>query len=167
MCALVVVYYRLTVQRNRNDITSIIGAINVISLYLGANDEIAAINHRYCPYSQDSWCHYQAAIFNNHTPPPHPTYLSQTAVDLIFSASDDFKYNEEEFMDKICGDMTSYHNEAIHSILFQIVRKTEAVRMDTIKLGVALSVIRYNDGLDGLKKGFEMLGVSICKIRSA
>ena len=70
-------------------------------------------------------------------------------------------------MDKICGDMTSYHNEAIHSILFQIVRKTEAVRMDTIKLGVALSVIRYNDGLHGLKKGFEMLGVSICKIRSA
>ena len=80
MCVQIASYYRLAVQRNKNDITSITRAINAIHLHLGANDENAATNHRYCPYSQDSWCHYQTAIFNNCTPPYHPKYLSQTAV---------------------------------------------------------------------------------------
>ena len=75
------------------------------------------------------------AIFNNRIPPHHPNYLSQIVVDLIFSTFDDFKYNKEEFIDEISGGMTSNHNEAIHSILFQMVRKTEAVGMDTMKLG--------------------------------
>ena len=131
------------------------------SLHLGANDENAAANHRNCPHCQDSWCHYQAAIFNNCTPPHHPNYLSQTAVELIFSTFDDFKYNKEEFIDKISGGMTSNHNAAIHSILFQMIRKTKAVGMDIMKLEVALAVIRYNDGFTGVKRVFEMLGVSV------
>ena len=49
------------------------------------------------------------------------------------------------------------HNEDIHSILFQMVRKTEAVGMDTMKLGAALAVIRYNDGFAGVKKVFEII----------
>ena len=57
--------------------------------------------------------------------------------------------------------MTSNHNEAIHSILFKMVRKTEAVGMDTMKLESALAVIRYNDGFVGVKRVFEMLGVSV------
>ena len=43
---------------------------------------------------------------------------------------DDFKYNKEEFIVKISGGRTSTHNEAINSVLFQMVRKTEAVGMD-------------------------------------
>ena len=160
MCAQIASYYRLAVQRNTNDIPSIIRAINAIPLHLGANDENPATNHRYCPHRQDSWCHYQAAIFNNRTPPHHPNYLSQTAVDLIFSTFNYFKYNKQEFIDKISGGMTSNHNEAIHSILFQMVRKTEAVGMDTMKLGAALAVIRYNDGFAGVKRVFEMLGIN-------
>ena len=42
-----------------------------------------------------------------------------------------------------------------------MVRKTEAVGMDTIELGAALAVIRYNDGFAGLKNVFEMLGVNV------
>ena len=77
MCAHIASYYPLAVQRNKNDIPSIIRAINTIPLHLGADDDNAATNHRYCPYSQDSWCHYQVAIFNNsRTPPDHPNYLS-------------------------------------------------------------------------------------------
>ena len=46
--------------------------------------------------------------------------------------------------------MTSNHNEAIHSILFQMIIKTEAVGMDTMKLGAGLAVIRYIDGCVGV-----------------
>ena len=57
--------------------------------------------------------------------------------------------------------MTSNHNEAIHSILFQMARKTEAVGMDTMRIGAALAVIRYIDGFAGVKRVFEMLGVNV------
>ena len=84
MCAQIASYYRLAVQRNTNDIPSIIRAINAISIHLGSNDENVATNHRYCPQSQNSWCHNQVAIFNDYTPPHHPNYQFQTAVDFIF-----------------------------------------------------------------------------------
>ena len=42
-----------------------------------------------------------------------------------------------------------------------MVKITETLREDTIKLGVALDVNRYNDGLDGVKKVFGMLSVSV------
>ena len=134
MCAQIASYYRLAMQRNTNDIhTFNYPFYQCNPSHLGANDENAANNHRYCPHRPDSWCHYQAAIFNNCTPPHHPNYLTQTAGDLIFSTFDYFKYNKEEFIDKISGGMTSNHNEAIHSILFQMARKTEAVGMDTMR----------------------------------
>ena len=161
MCAQIASYFRLAVQRNKNDISSIIRAINAIPLHLGASDENAATNHRYCPHCQNSLCQYQAAIFNDRTVLHHPNYPSQTAVDLIFSTFDDFKYNNEEFIDTISDGITSNHNEAIHSILSQMFRKTEAVGMDTMKLGIILAVIRYNDGFPGAKRVFEMLGVSV------
>ena len=64
MCAKIASYNRLAVQRNKNDILSIIRVIHAIPLHLGANDKNAATNHRYCPHSQDSWSHYQAAFFS-------------------------------------------------------------------------------------------------------
>ena len=39
MCEQIASYYRLAVQRKKNDIPSIIGAINAIPLHLGANDD--------------------------------------------------------------------------------------------------------------------------------
>ena len=46
-------------------------------------------------------------------------------------------------------------------VLFQMVRKTETVGMDTMKPGATLAVIRYNDGFVGVKRVFKMLGVSV------
>ena len=57
--------------------------------------------------------------------------------------------------------MTSNHNDSIHSVLFQIVRKTEAVGLYTMKLGAALTVIRYNDGFSRVERVLEMLGVNV------
>ena len=48
--------------------------------------------------------------------------------------------------------MTSNHNEAIHNVLFQMVRKTYSAGMDTMKLGAALEVIRYNDWYAGVRE---------------
>lgn len=57
--------------------------------------------------------------------------------------------------------MTSNYNEAIHSLLFRMVRKTEACGMDTMKLASALAIIRYNDGFAGIKNLYESLGIEV------
>ena len=76
MFAQIASFYCLAVQRNRNDIATTIRAMIAIPLHLCANDENATTNHRYCTLTQDSWCHYEAAIFDNRTPPQHLNYLS-------------------------------------------------------------------------------------------
>ena len=135
MCGMIASYYRLAVQRNIGDIDEIIQAINAIPLHLGANDENAKSNHRDCPKVQDSWCQYQAAIFDRRIAPRHPNFLSETAVQLIFDTFDDFKYNHPDFIAKICDGRTSNNNEAIHSLLFQMVTKTEGIGMDIMRTG--------------------------------
>ena len=160
MCGMIASYYRLAVQRNIGNIDEIIQAINAIPLHLGANDENAKSNHRYCPKVQDSWCQYQAAIFDKRIAPHHPNFLSETAVQLIFDTFDEFKYNHPDFIAKISDGRTSNNNEAIHSLLFQMVTKTDAIGMDIMRTGAALAVIRYNEGFQGIQRLFETLGVT-------
>ena len=160
MCAQIASYYHLAVKRNKGDVMAIIKAVNAIPLHLGANDENAEFNHQYCPCEKDSWCQYQSAKFDKRLLPSHPNYLSETAVKLIQTTFADFKYNKPEFIEKISGGMTSNNNECIHSILFQMVRKTESVGIVTMRTGAALAIIRYNDGYAGVKKVFELLGVT-------
>ena len=136
-------------------------AIKAIPLHLSANDENAAINHRFCPSGKQSWCQYQAAISCKRPIPIHPNYLSQEAVDIINSTFDYFKYNKIEFINEISDRRPSNNNESIDNILFQMVKKTEAVGFDVMKLGAALAVIRFNDGFEGIKQLFVSLGIDI------
>ena len=75
MCGQIASYYRLAVQRNKGNIHSIIQAVNAIPFHLGANDNNVEEYHRYCPLTKDSWCQYQAAVFDDKAPPHHPNYL--------------------------------------------------------------------------------------------
>ena len=159
MCGQIASYYRLAVKRNIGDIDSIIQAVNAIPLHLGANDENAEHNHRFCPLSRESWCQFQAAKCNNVSSPHLPNYLSEDAVNFILEVYKDFKLNTPELISKISEGRTFNHNECLHFILFDMVKKTEAVGIDTMKLGAALAIIRYNEAYAGVKKVFETLGI--------
>ena len=152
LCGQIASYYRLAVQRNAGDVPSILAAIKAIPLHLSLTDENADQNHQYCPYSSDSWCRYQQAIFLSESPPSHPNYLGAAATSLIQDLFLEFGYDSEEFVTKISQGLSSNHNEAIHSLLFTMVRKTDAVGMDVMELGSALAVIPYNDGFAGIEK---------------
>ena len=160
MCAQVASYYRVAVQRNRGDIQSIIQAVTAIPLHLGANDNNADENHRFCPFTKDSWCQYQAAKFANKPLPHHPNYLSEAAVKIIFDVYEEFKLTTPAFIQKVSDGRTSNHNETIHSILFEIVPKTVSVGADVMRLGAALAVIIYNDGYNAMKYVFETMGIT-------
>ena len=64
LCGEIASSYRLAVQRNAGDVPGILAAIKTIPLHLFATNENADVNHQFCPFSSDSWCRYQHAIFN-------------------------------------------------------------------------------------------------------
>ena len=161
MCAQVASYYRLAVQRNAGDIPAIIRAIKAIPLHLSATDENAEVNHRFCPSSSETWCSYQLAKFHSEGPPSHPNYLGEEATSLIQELFEDFGYDSEDFVSKISEGLSSNHNEAIHSLLFTMVHKTDAVGMDVMELSSALAVIRYNEGFAGIERLCEKLCIEV------
>ena len=160
-CGQIASYYRHAVQRHPGDVPAIILAINAIPLHLSATDANAEHNHRLCPHSADSWCRYQAAKMSNLPLPRHPNHLGKEAFQLIQELFTDFGYNSPEFLEKISGGRTSNHNESIHSLLFTMVHKTDAIGMDVMKLGSALAVIRYNEGFESIKRLLIKLGLEV------
>ena len=93
----------------------------------------------------ESWCRYQRAHSSGEILPRHPNYLSVDAVELITRVFSKYNYDKEYFINQIAGGQTSNHNEAVHNIIFTMVRKTEAIGLVVMRLGCALAVIRYND----------------------
>ena len=161
LCGQIASYYRLAVQRNAGDLPSIQAAIKAIPLHLSATNENAEMNHRFCPYSSDSWCRYQHAIFNSDNLPSHPNYLGADATSLIQDLFQEFGYDSEDFVRKISQGLSSNHNEAIHSLLFTMVHKTDAIGKDVMDLGSALAVIRYNEGFAGIKRLCQKLSIDV------
>ena len=152
LCGQIASYYRLAVQRNAGDVHSILAAIKAIPLHLSATDENADVNHQFCPYTIDSWCRYQQAIFKCESPPSHPNYIGSEATSLINNLFEEFGYDSKDFIAKISQGLSSNHNEAIHSVLNTMVHKTDAVGMDVMELSSALAVIRYNEGFSGIER---------------
>ena len=152
MCGQVASYFRLAVQRNSGDVPAILNAIKAIPFHLSANDLNAEHNHQFCPFTSDSWCRYQSAKFNNESLPNHPNFLGDDATKIIMDLFDDFGYNTADFIDKVSTGLSSNHNESLHNLLFTMVPKTQAVGIDVMKLGSALSIIRYNDGFTGIER---------------
>ena len=161
LCGQVASYYRLAVQRNAGDVASILGAIKAIPLHLSATDQNAEINHRYCPSCSDTWCRYQQAISKCESPPSHPNYLGAEATSIITDLFTEFGYDSPEFIAKISQGLSSNHNESIHSVLFTMVHKTDAIGMDVMELGSALAVIRYNEGFAGIERLCHALHIEV------
>ena len=159
LCGQIAFYYRLAIQRSEGDVDRILQAINAIPLHLAANDDNAEEYHRFCPYSSVSWCKYQLAKFHKKDIPHHPNYLSLAALNQIQSVFDDFKYNSREFIDRVSGGHTSNQNESLHNVLYSMVRKTDAIGYDIMRLGSALAVIRYNEGFRGTQNLFRALEI--------
>ena len=70
-----------------------------------------------------------------------------------------YNYDKDYFIKQIAAGQTSNHNEAVHNILFSMVRKTEAIGLDVMRLGSALAVIRCNEGYSAITLALEMLQV--------
>ena len=161
MCSRITSFYQLTVKQNAGDIAAILKSIDAIPLHLGANEANAEQNHALCPLGENSWCRYQRARAIGELPPRHPNYLSEQAVELVREIFTKFHYNTPSFVAQVADGQTSNHNEAVHGVLFSMVRKTGQCSMDIMKLGSALAVIRYNDGMVAVLTILETLKVEV------
>ena len=145
MCSRITSFYQLAVKQHLGNPGAILEAITAIPLHLGADGENASVNHRFCAQGVDSWCRYQRAIAEGNIPPRHPNFLSVGAVELVTRVFSKYTYDKEYFINQIASGQTSNHNEAVNNILFSMVRKTEAIGIEVMRLGSALAVIRYNE----------------------
>ncbi|KAI6658147.1 hypothetical protein LOD99_11119 [Oopsacas minuta] len=93
--------------------------------------------------------------------PRHPKCLSLDSVELVQAVFSKYRYNTAFFVNTIAYAHTSNNNEAVHNILFSMVRKTDATGLSVMKLGSALAVIRCNEGYRAALGILERLGVTI------
>ena len=161
MCSRITSFYQLAVKQHLGNSAEILEAVKAIPLHLGANDENASENHSFCPKGPDSWCRYERALSSGDIPPRHPNYLGHNAVGLITKVFSKYNYDKEYFINQIADGQTSNHNEAVHNIIFTMVRKTEAVGLVVMRLGCALAVIRYNEGYQAISEVLDLLHVKI------
>ena len=161
MCSRVTSFYQLAVKQHLGNSAEIFEAVKSISLHLGANDENASENHKFCPKGPGSWCRYQRALSSGDIPPRHPNYLGLNVVELITKVFSKYNYDKEYFINQIADGQTSIHNEAVHNLIFTMVRKTEAVGLTVMRLGCALAVIRYNEGYQAISEVLDLLQVKI------
>ena len=59
---------------------------------------------------------------------------------------DQYNNDKDCLAGEIANGQTSNHEEALHYILFNIIPKTNAISYTTMRLGSALTVLRYNGG---------------------
>ena len=109
----------------------------------------------------DSWCRYQSAKFNKQPLPSHPNFLGQEAYNLILDLYSDFGNNTIELVEKIADGRTSNYNEAMHSVLWTMVHKTDTVGIDVMHLGSDLEVIKFNEGYEIIKRLIEKLRIEV------
>ena len=58
-CSRITSFYQLAVKQHPGNPGDILEAVKAIPLHLGANEETASVNHRFCTKWVDSWCRYQ------------------------------------------------------------------------------------------------------------
>ena len=145
-CGRIASMYQLAVKHNVGCVDLILQSICAIPYHYSATDETAANDHAKCPQGAKSWCKYQAAIARGVNPPNHPNYLGPEAVELVLEVFDKFNYNKPFFIEQIAEGQTSNNNESLHNVLFTMIPKADAISYDTMRLGSAIAVIRYNGG---------------------
>ena len=86
-------------------------------------------------------------------------WLSTDTVRQLYQYLSDNKYNSPHFLKRVLYGFTTTHNESLHRMLTRKVPKTGKVSYETYRLGAALAVIQYNDGVTALVNILRHLGI--------
>ena len=104
---------------------------------------------------ENSGCNYKKAQFNNLPVPPHTNYPSKSLVEYVTGIFTEYRYNDVEFFKTIKYGTSTNNNEVLHSILIDMLPRSDRPGMQSVRLGAALAIIRYNDGYNSVLNIFK------------
>ena len=114
--------------------------------------------HKYCEKGADSFYMYQKAVVSGATIPKHPRCISIAYRDRVWDIL--APYFALSFLEKVQGGNTSNLNENLHGMIWNCISKTKPIELSLMNLGCSLAIIRFNEGLAGIQKIINSLGLN-------
>ena len=145
-------------SRIGGDLIELRGALFGIVYHLAANDDNCNDMHKYCEKGADSFCMYQKAVVSGDTIPKHPRCISIACRDRVLDIL--APYFALSFLEKVQGGNTSNLNENLHGMIWNCISKTKLIELSLMNLGCSLAIIRFNEGLAGIQKIINSLGLN-------
>ena len=129
-----------------------------IIYHLSTNDANCVDMHKYCEKGSNSFCNYQKAVAMGDIIPKHPRCISLACRDRVLDIL--APYFSVSFFEKVQGGNTSNLNENLHGMIWNCISKTKSIDLSLMQLGCSLGIIRFNDGVAGIQKIIDSLGLN-------
>ena len=150
--------YGLVIKSHEDsDLNALRDSLIAIVNHLSADDTNCEEMHVNCQPGEKSFCQYQRALARGIPCPKHPKGLSSECRERVLNILK--PYFEVDFLEKVQDGRTSNLNENLHGLIWNHVSKTTAVELGLMQLGCNLAVIRFNDGLVGIREIVEEVGL--------
>ena len=149
-------YYGMAIRTNSNDVLAMKKAVGAV-LFHCSDSELESERHKFCPNGADSWCKWQSDKVTGKQQYKKklslPVAIKEKLKPLFKELSSD------ELLTKCLHGLTQNVNESLNNIIWKKCPKRIFAGRDVVEMAVNSAVIDYNDGLLGICKVAEELGL--------
>ena len=86
-------------------------------------------------------------------------WLSIDKIKQIAEVLSKYNYNSPRLLERVRFGQTTNNNESLHHLISRRMPKGGTITNDSYRLGAALAVIQFNDGVSGITKIFQRLSI--------
>ena len=86
-------------------------------------------------------------------------WLTTDTIKQIADVLSKYNYNSPRFLERVRFGKTTNNNESLHRLISRRMPKGATITNDSYRLGAALAVIQFNDGVSGIMKIFQRLRI--------
>ena len=165
-------YYGMAIHQYTNDLFAMRKSV-IATLMHNTNFDDAETRHQYCPKSIDSWCKYQKDIltgektYKDHVKLPQRK-KKEKSCNKERSRTNFQRFKLEALLSKCLDDgLTQNNNKLLNAFIWKKCPKNVYVSRNIIEIGVALAVLEFNNGTQGIKKVSENAGLHFGKFITA
>ena len=139
---------------------------SVIAMLMNnTNFDDADTRHRYCPKNIDKWCKHQKDILTGEKTKKDHGNLSVAIKKEVKPIFKDL--SSEGLLSKCLDGLTQNNNESINALIWKKCRKDVYVNRNIIEIGVALAVLEFDNGTQGIIRIYENARLHFCKFITA
>ena len=149
-------YYGMAIRQNVGNLHAMRRAVGAV-LYHCSDVQIDEQRHQFCPAGEGSWCKWQSDKATNKCQYKKKVNLPLSIKDKLFPIFQDL--SSEQLLIKCLHGRTQNANEALNNVIWKKVPKNVFVKRDTIEMGVCSAVVDFNEGMEGICKVAQHLGL--------